>query len=353
MSVAHLPRKQLPPPLSATYVLFPSAGEVRLETEILSDQPLAPMEVLVRSEATAVSTGTELSALLNTLGQTRYPIRPGYTCVGRLERVGSEVHDFAVGDRVFFAGKHASYQRFTHGQSHQWGRLYPVPADLDPLDAAMANLARIALTGPDVTELKVGDTVAVFGLGVIGNLAGQLYQQAGARVIGLDPKANRCQAARECGMETVLSVPPQDQQKALEELTGGRGVDVSVDAAGHSAVIITAVECTARFGQVILLGTPRTPWNIDISPALRRVHERGLVMRGAHEWRLPAQQCMETRHSVERNLRKCFELIGRGHLQVAPLRSHVIQPEQIPQAYRGLVSEPNTYSAVVIDWRKG
>ena len=141
--------------------------------------------MVVQNEATLISAGTELAGLYGDEPSATYPSRSGYAAIGRLIAKGEAVGDFAIGDRVFYAGSHASAQRFLHGQNHQWGRLYPVPEGIAPEDAVFVCLAEIAMTAPNVTTLDIGDTVAVFGLGLIGILAAQLYQLKGARVLAV------------------------------------------------------------------------------------------------------------------------------------------------------------------------
>lgn len=338
--------------MQAQYVVFPKINEVRLETETLDPASLQGSEVIVRSETSIISTGTELARLRGTeIGGRGLPARPGYGTIGRVETVGPDVKDFKPGDRVFFAGKHASRQKFLHNQNHQWGLLYPAPEGIDAANAVFVTMISIAMTAPDVTELRLNDTVAVFGLGLVGNLAAQMYSIAGAKVIALDPVRKRCEIAKRCGIATAIDAPPEKQVEAVMDLTGGRGANVTVDAAGHSAVILTAIHATARFGQVILVGSPRAPYSADMTPAMYRVHEQGLVVRGAHMWRIPPKPMMEAKYTVGGNLAKSFELVGSGRINVRELRSHLIRPEQVPDTYARLQTHPDEYVAAVIDWR--
>lgn len=332
------------------YVEFSDKSVVNLKTSHLDTENLGLLEVVIHSEASLISAGTELSELHGIEPGMTYPRRTGYANIGRILAKGAGVTDFEVGQRVFFAGKHASVQRFLHGQNHQWGRLYPVPEDLPAEDAAFVCLAEIAMTAPCVTQLCLNDTVAVFGLGLIGNLAAQMYQILGARVIALDPVEKRCELARQTGLTTVLNVPAEQQVKAVHGLTEGRGAEVTVEATGHSAVVQTCVEATALFGQIVLLGTPRAPYQSNLTPILRLIHEKGQVMRGAHMWRFPACDVREVKQTVPWGYRTMFDLMISGKLKVPPLRSHFIKPERATEVYRGLKEVPDRYWGVVFDW---
>jgi len=338
--------------MKATYVSFPHAGKVEVLTEEIPADGLGPQDVVVRSETSIISAGTELARLHGRDTEpVTWPFRPGYGVIGRVEAVGPGVKDFKPGDRVFFAGKHASVQRFQHGQDHQWGRLYPVPALLDAVVAAFGCMAEIALTAPAVTELTPGDTVAVFGLGLVGNLAAQMYRIQGARVIGLDPVEARCALARKVGIDEAVAVPPAEQADAVRKLTGGRGADVTVDAAGHAAVIRTAVTATRKYGQVVLLGTPRDAIQGNLAEVFVNIHRDGLVVRGAHMWRWEAAEGKTLKRTVPWAFATVFNYLVTGQLKVRELASHVIPPSGAPDAYRGLVDERDKYTAAIIDWR--
>lgn len=340
--------------LPARYIAFTQPGTVELCAETLSTGDLAPMETVIENEVSLVSAGTELARLkgLDPAGKTLpYPARPGYACIGRIVAKGEGVTEFAVGDRVFYAGKHGSAQRFEHGRNSQWGRLYPVRADLRPEDAVFVCLAQIASTAPFISEIDLGDTVAVFGLGLVGNFAAQLYRILGARVIGLDPQPARCELALQTGIEEVVSVGPDEQVAAVLERTHGEGAEITVDAVGHSAVIENCVQATRLLGQVLLLGTPRAAYEANLTRTLHAVHTKGLLMRGAHMWRFPEVDIRGVHQTVPMAYRRLFHLISTGALQVAPLRSHLARPEEAPEIYHGLENRRDAYWGVVFDWR--
>ena len=328
--------------MRSTHVLFTAIDTVVLAEEDVPDGDLAPMEVLLRTEASLVSAGTELARLKSqgeAVGQA-YPVRSGYACIGRVLAVGSAVADLAIGQRVFYAGKHQAVQRFLHGQDHQWGRCYPVPDGIPSEDAVFVCLAQIAQTAPWVATAGPEDTVAVFGLGLIGTLAAQLYRLRGATVVGIDPVLERRALAMRCGISRTLSRRP-DEPFAT----------VTVDATGRTEVIAEAVRATLPFGQVALLGTPRVPCTLDATELFLRIHEQGLVVRGAHMWRFPATASRGTARTVADAYAHLFACIADGRLDVAPLRSHLAPPSEAPRLYRDLDQRRDTTWGVVIDWR--
>lgn len=338
--------------IASRHILFTAPNQVELASEDVAAGALGRDEVVIRSEVSLISAGTELARLRGEAeGHNQFPARSGYACIGRVIEAGPGTSGVAVGDRVFFAGKHAAVQRFHHNQDHQWGRCYPVPEGIAPEDAVFACLAQIALVAPWVSAAQPGDTVAVFGLGVIGNLCAQLYQLAGADVIGLDPVPARCALARACGLRRTIDVEPAKQVAALREATGGAGASVTVDAVGHTAVTLAAVNGTRLMGECVILGTPRVPLQGDLTALLNRVHMEGIALRGAHMWRFPAMQTRGTTRTVADAYAMLFTAIAEGRLRVAPLRSHLVSPEQAPTSYRELAEARDRAWGVVIDWR--
>jgi len=308
------------------------------------------MEVLVRNEASLISAGTELANLHNLTGNVEYPCRSGYASVGRVLSVGDAVSDFKAGDRVFYAGKHAEHQRFEHGQDHQWGRLYPVPDSIPSNEAPFVCLAQIAMVAPMLSTVHAGDTVAVFGLGVIGNLCAQLYRVMGCRVIGLDPVAKRCELARQTGISLTVDCPVEQQVDAVKELTGGAGAEITVDAVGHAAVGRSCVAATALLGQVLILGTPRSPLPGDLNQVFHDVHMRGITVRGAHMWQFPAFDVRGAKLTVPRAYRTIYNWMDEGALKVKPLLSHAVPLDRAPEVYERLMSDRDTYWGVVFTY---
>lgn len=339
--------------MKSRYVLFPAPNTVELHSEEVAGDGLACNEVLIRNECSMISAGTELACLRGE-GEAagKFPSRSGYASIGRVLAAGPGSRGVAVGDRVFYSGRHAEVQRFQHGQDHQWGICYPVPEQVAPEDAPFGCLAQVAQVAPWTAPAEPGDTVAVFGLGVIGNLCAQLYRAMGARVIGLDPVAERCALARRCGIAETCDCPPAEQAARVRELTGGQGADLTVEAVGHSAVAMTAVEATRVLGRCVLLGTPRQPMTGDLTAMFSRLHLQGIALLGALNWRFPATAQRGVQHTVADAYRICFQMMLDGRLVVEPLRSHLVKPEEAPAMYRMLQDARDRAWGVIIDWRK-
>ena len=197
--------------MEITRAVISEQGAVDLETAEIPDSP-GPEEVLVETEASFISAGTELSgyAGLNPgrpePGPPTYPVYPGYLNAGRILDVGEGVAGFAPGDRVMSWGGHAS----RHFQTPEGSRLVVhVPDGVGIDEAAASWLAGIAMTGLQAGSTGLNDWVAVFGLGMVGCLAAQLFKLSGARVVGVDPVLARREAAGRVGIEWVVGGDPE------------------------------------------------------------------------------------------------------------------------------------------------
>jgi len=338
-------------------VVFTAPNVVQLE-EVDIDLTPSPDEVVIRTLASIISAGTELACLAGLADWAPFPFRPGYGAVGEVIAVGSAVSDIKVGDIVLTYSNHASYAK---------SRVLAmkVPKGLDPFKAVFVRMANVAITALRVSDAELGDTVAVIGLGVVGNLAAQLFQLAGCRVIGIERVQRRLEIASECGIEHLVDASSSDPVKAVRDLTDGVGCQVVVDATGSPQATLLAPQLTAKYGEVILLGSYfKRELMTNVTELLERIHLAGygcITFKGAHEWRYPVkerrsdilpseQNAMIYKHSIERNTKINMQLIAEGKLKVEPLLTHRMRPEQCAEAYSGLRERQNEFIGVVFDW---
>jgi len=341
-------------------LIFNAVKQVGLGEEHLADAPPAGA-LLVRSEYTFVSAGTELAILT---GQDpnvfkagswcAYPWRPGYAQVGRICAIGEGVTGWKTGERVFTLGGHADYAIRTAADL-----VIRVPDGLDAVDAAASRLAGVASSAivSKTPDWFARGWVAVYGLGMVGNLAAQCYRALGARVIGIDPVESRRRLAMACGIDRVVAAGPGVADEILA-VTGNVAPNIVVEATGRSEVALQAVGLVGEYGHVILLGSPRAPCNGDITGLLSAIHLRKLTVHGALEWNLPATQPDAYWSAGPRPManltgkqQRIFDWILDGRLKIRPLVSHVVKPAGAADAYRGLIEQPEQYTGVAIDWR--
>ena len=136
----------------------------------------------------------------------------------------------------------------------------------------------------------------------------------------------------------------------VDELTGNQGVTTLIEATGVPAALPDALPLVGRYGEVILLGTPRGVFETDLTGVLDYIHLHGhgnVTFKGAHEWRYPVARDPFVKHSLARNSEIALDLMCSGSLQVAPLHTHTLSPYEAEKGYRGLQREKDSYVGVV------
>ena len=180
------------------------------------------------------------------------PIPLGYSCAGRVLEVGEEVAGLAVGDRVACGG--AGYAN--HGEINAVPRnlLVKVPDAVEDIEAAFVTVGAIALQGVRQAGPRLGEVVAVIGLGLIGQLTAQLLKANGCRVVGSDPDPDKRRQADQSGIDRVCA--PEQLIEAAAELSRGHGVDATIVCASTASrqPVIDAGSITRAKGRVVVVG---------------------------------------------------------------------------------------------------
>jgi len=341
-------------------VIITGQGKVELkESEI--DRDLGPGEILVRTECSFISAGTELSiytakesSVFQKGSWCAYPWKAGYANVGTVEAIGSAVTRTEIGQRVFTFGPHASHFKYSQNDL-----VIPVPPEIEPDLAAASRMAGVATSAMVMADRSLhSPIVAVFGLGMVGNLAAQAFQILGSRVVGIDPLPARRKIAGDCGLRhTLAGGDLQTLEKELERTTGNPKADICIEATGLTPVVLQALSLTANVGQLILLGTPRAPLEGNVTTAFNEIHLRNICVRGALEWCLPVYPPASYRTlpllSLWDKQVLIFDWMKNGQLLLEPMISHRLPPSRIEEAYNGLLNNSETFTGVVIDWRCG
>jgi len=333
--------------IDASRVVFPKPNVVQLEKFSFDPTP-SDNDVLIHTLASIVSAGTELACLTGLEDWAKLPFNPGYGAVGEVIAVGKGVKDIHAGDVVFTYSNHASHAKATVTTVR-------LPAKLNHTHAVFARMANVAITSLRVSTAELGDRVAVVGLGLVGNLAAQLFMLAGCDVMGIDLVSRRLEVAASCGIGALINPSKIDPTEAVMRWTENKGCEVIVEASGNPQGALLAAELAGKKGEVILLGSPRKPFETNVTELLRRIHlwNYGCVtFKGAHEWRYPVQEDPSgyVKHSIERNTRIVLNLISEKRLKVDPLLTHILPPDRCSEAYVGLRDNPDKYIGVVFDW---
>jgi NADPH2:quinone reductase len=223
-------------------------------------------EVLIEAETSLISPGTERHFLLKA---PRYPIRPGYSLVGRVGAVGPGTGAFGVGDRVFAMAEHGN--RVVCDQR----LVFKVPETVSADEAVFASVGAMAVYAVGLTRIALGDPLLIIGQGLIGLLATQVSRCAGAMpIIGLDVRTDRLELSSRLGADLHFDAREEAAvDAAVAQLPGG-GVAATIELSGAASALDRAVALTRRRGRIIAaaLGMHGRPTDMFGLPFLKGLH---------------------------------------------------------------------------------
>jgi predicted dehydrogenase/threonine dehydrogenase-like Zn-dependent dehydrogenase len=270
----------------------------------------------------------------------------GYSAAGEVIAVGAGVQDVAVGDLVACAGAgQANHADYVVVRRNLVAR---IPKGCSLQAAATTTVGTIALQGVRRADPRLGEVVAVIGLGLIGMITVQLLRAAGARVIGMDINESRVAKARELGIDAASS-NPAELATIIRDMTGGHGVDATlITAASKSHTLINqAMEITRRRGRVVIVGD--VGLKVDRANFYRK--EIDLLMStsygpGRYDHTYEEQghdyPYAYVRFTLNRNMQTYLDLIARGQIAVDPLIELIVPIDNAPEAYRRLAQSGQT-----------
>lgn len=215
---------------------------------------MGPTDIVVKIRYSMVSSGTELRVLGGHYGAVgNYPLIPGYSSVGEVIKVGSEVAGFRVGDLVScrnpkaLPGVNAMWGGQTSVQVHTTsGEDRPVllPNGAELLDYVTAEISAISLRGVTAAAPRAGETAVVLGQGLIGAFSAAWLNAAGCRVIIADLEDNRLKRAEKWVAATV-NVADGDAEARIFTLCNG-GADIVVESSGSPKGALMAYNLVRR-----------------------------------------------------------------------------------------------------------
>src|SRR5262245_59380315 len=330
----------------------------RVEIRDASLPDLASNQILVECAASAISAGTELAVYTGShqwlkdprMTDWKFPFRPGYSAAGTVVAVGSDVKGWKPGDRVSYAGNHATHELLTIG--HERGRPWKLPQGLAADKAAVACVARYGLGAAIRAGITLGRSAAVLGLGIIGQFALRCLIAAGAApVIGIDAVPMRRKAALAAGADAALDPAAGDVKQQLHDFLGRRGAEIVADATGVPDAVPVAMSLACDGGQVVVVGSPRgRAKEVNFYDDL---HRRYIEVTGAHGNMLfePAHTRLAGAWDIDKAQHWLLHALRSGRLSLDGLVTHRIGPERLGDAYEGLLKKKDEYLGVVVRWK--
>ena len=261
--------------------------------------------------------------------------------MGEIAALGPEVTDLDLGEAVWGMWGHRSHAvvpaERLRGQA--------LPDGMDPMAGTFARVGAVALNAVLASRACVGETVVVFGLGVIGLLTTQLLVSQGVDVIAVDTVPHRLALAEKFGAMS-LSATQGDLALAVREHTKGRGADRVIELTGAYSALHQAIRVAGAGGTVIAAGFYQGP---ATALALgEEFHHNQVTLVSSQIGSLPLW--LRNRWTPQRLHDTVIRLYATGRLDPMPLVSHVIPARSAAEAYRLVDSPPADLVQVILSF---
>ena len=260
-----------------------------------------------------------------------YPVPLGNMAVGDVVEVGAGVGDFAVGDRVCL---HAGFRPTAVAAA---AACWKLPSRVAWESAVCLDPAEYALVALRDGDVRLGDAVAVFGMGAIGLMCVRMAKLAGASLVAaVEPVAERRAAAEAMGADLVVDPGVEDAGLNLREATGLRGVDVSIEYSGAVAAMQAALRAVA-FGGTVVAGAypPPYPAGLDLGAEAHRNRPNLVFSRACSD---PNRD--HPRWDESRVVEHCRRLVEDGSLTGEPVVGPIVPFDELADSYLELTMDP-------------
>lgn len=268
-----------------------------------------------------------VSTLRKVQERLRAPSTLGYSCAGTVVAVGAQAEEFRVGERVACIGEGVA----THAEYNVVPRnlLAPVPANVSLEVASSSAVGAIALQTIRQARLELGESVAIIGLGLLGQFLAQLCRANGCRVVGVDPDAGKRALAIESGAEAACAPETDEALHHALRASGGAGVDavlLTVSTTDLGPIELAAALVRDR-GRVVCLGNTaiELDWRTWFGKEIEFLFSRAMGA-GSYEPDYFARgkdyPVGYVRWTANRNVRAFLDLNAQGKLAVPQLITH-------------------------------
>jgi predicted dehydrogenase/threonine dehydrogenase-like Zn-dependent dehydrogenase len=285
-----------------------------------------------------------LEAVFRKLDQ---PLPLGYCNVGTVLALGEGITDLRIGDRVASNGQHAEVVCIPRNL------VALIPDSVSDDEAAFTVMGAIGLNGIRLLDPKLGDTVVVIGLGLLGLLTAHLLRLNGCRVIGIDIDEQKCQLARHGNIQTLNPSAGADSVNAVLAFTNGIGADgVLITASSQTDEIMSqAARMSRQRGKVILLGV------VGLQLVRDEFYKKELTFQVAcsygpgryddsYEQQGHDYPLAYVRWTANRNFQAILHLLASGQLDVKPFITEVVPFSEFHQIYNNL-SAPHRIASLL------
>ncbi len=314
---------------------------------------LPASHVVVKTAVSNISNGTEKANITGNPNISiceeesfTFPRYLGYSSAGEVVAIGSAVTSVKVGDRVVvYDGYHKNYNIMPER------KVVKIPSTkISFNEAAVSYISTFPLGAVRKTEVELGESAMVMGLGILGQCAVKYLKSAGAvPVIAVDPIEERREQALLSGADYVLDPTEPNFANKVKELTNG-GVNACVEVTGLGVGLNQALDCMAKYGRIALLGCTRdSNFIIDY---YRKVHGPGIKLIGAHTAARPFYESSPAYFTTVDDIKSALKLIQYNRFELKDLIKEIHSPADCKKVFLRLATDKNFPICVQFDWSK-
>lgn len=340
-------RKSVPKHKTNPTVVFPEKGKV-----VLEERPVPTPgegEVLIQTERTLISTGTELTMMTGDFptgsfwdNYTQYPVLPGYCNIGKVIGLGKNVDEKWLGQRVGSWGNHARQVVVSAAECRLI--LHDIPSE----QAAFFTMGEIVMQGVRRSGIRWGESAVVHGLGLIGQLAVQFCRIAGARpVIGVDVSSSRLKYLPQCPSIIPANPATENLVAKVKKLNRQRKADVVFETTGNPDLIPKQFEVLRDQGRYVVLSSPRGKTSFDFHDLCCAP---SYTIIGSHNYSHPKHATPDNPWTNLRDGELFFDYVAEGTLEIKRLISHRASYTKACDLYDSLVRDRSKVMGVILDW---
>ncbi len=279
----------------------------------------------------------------------------GYSCAGEVIEVADDVQEFKVGDLVACGGLTANHAEVVSVPVNLCVKLHK---DADLAMACYNTLGAIALQGVRQADMRLGETCAVIGLGLIGQIVCNLLKASGVRVVGIDVSpVPVAQAAAHCA-DISLERNTAGIEDKINDFTNGLGVDAVIIAAATQSLdpVNFAGAIVRKKGTVVVLGAVPTGFDREPYYYKKELQLKMSCSYGPGRYDLNYEEkgvdypAPYVRWTEKRNMEAFQELLASKKMDLSYLTTHIFALEDAPKAYDMVANRMEPYLGIVLKY---
>jgi 2-desacetyl-2-hydroxyethyl bacteriochlorophyllide A dehydrogenase len=289
-----------------------------------------------------VAEGLQLDSSVKTLkGRFPFPVKYGYSNVGKVVETGEKVSRLQKGDIIFAFNPHETKYVISENEAVK------LPADTSPLHGVFIASVETAINVVLDSDIKLGESVVIFGQGTVGLFITQLMRKSGAdKVFTVDKIQKRRDISLKLGADFSFDPDRDDLPAAIMELTDGIGADVIIEASGSPSALNNAIKLTAFQGLIVVVSWYGTkPVTLNLGAEFHRKRIR--IKSSQVSFIDPA---LTPRWNTKRRMALALKLLPQLNLDDLLAISRIYHFEEAEEAYELIDKNPEEVLQVILSY---